>query len=224
MANERDKGVFSADIPEDAIADALAAVEKRVPPEAEGAPEAAGQAPAAGSELERLRAELELSQEGARKVFEQLKEEHERRLRSAADLENYKKRAAKERDEVLRFGVERLVKELLPVLDSLDRALAAAPNDDPLRAGVELTRRMFEDALGRFGAKPFTAKGQPFDPRVHEALMSAASADAAAGVVLEEQQRGWFLHERLIRPAAVVVSTGAAPPPAGADGIPSKQP
>jgi molecular chaperone GrpE len=215
MPDERDKGAFSADIPEAAIAEALAAVARR-----EAAPseqreernEVAAPAQGVSAELRLLRAELELSQEGARKVFEQLRDEHDRRLRSAADLENYKKRAAKERDEVLRYGIERLVKELLPVIDNLDRALAAAPKDDPLASGVELTRRMLEEALGRFGVKAFSAKGQPFDPRVHEALMSVATADARPGVVVDEQQRGYFLNDRLVRPAAVVVA--AAPPPA----------
>ncbi len=228
MPQDRDKGAFSADIPEDAIAEALAAVEKRaksaagggVPPEIEvehaPGPTAAGPAEVSPltHEAEKLRIELDMSQERARKVYEQLKEEHERLLRTAADLENYKKRAARERDEVLRYGNERLVKEILPVLDGLDRALAAASADDPLASGVEMTRRLFEDVLGRFGVKGFSAKGHPFDPRVHEALMSVASDAGPPGMVVEEQQRGFLMHDRLIRPAAVVVS--AAPPCASA--------
>jgi molecular chaperone GrpE len=214
-----DRPGISAEVLDDAIAEALAAVERRGRGHAEpppGAATAPGEAPlpevpaAAPGELERLRLELDMSQERARQVFAQLKDEHERLLRTAADLENYKKRAARERDEIQRYGNERLVKDVLPVLDNLDRALAAAASDDPLRSGVELTRRVLEDALGRFGVKGFSAKGQPFDPRLHEALMSVASAEVAPGMVVEEQQRGFFLHERLIRPAAVVVS--AAPP------------
>jgi molecular chaperone GrpE len=218
MANESDKGAFSADIPAAAIAEALAAVEKRarnaeVPIEAE--PPAAPAEQALADEVDRLRAALEDSQERARKVFEQLKDEHDRLLRTAADLDNYKKRAAKERDEIQRYGNERLVKEMLPVLDNLDRALAAAPEGDPLRSGVEMTRRVLEDALGRFGVKGFSARGEKFDPRLHEALMTVGRADVAPGTVVEEQQRGFFLHERLIRPAAVVVS--AAPPAEAGD-------
>ncbi len=220
MPHERDKGAFSADIPATAIAEALAAVEKRaatpagpgdVPIEV-GAPSAPLPYPPAADELTRLRAALELSQEQGRKTFDQLRDEHDRRLRAAADLENYKKRAAKDREEVSRYGIERLVRELLPVLDNLDRALGAAAQDDPLTSGVELTRRMLADALGRFGVRSFSAKGERFDPRVHEALMSISSAEHAPGLVLEEQQRGFYLNDRLIRPAAVVVS--AAPPPA----------
>ncbi|HET9594586.1 MAG TPA: nucleotide exchange factor GrpE [Anaeromyxobacteraceae bacterium] len=220
-----DRPGISSDVLEDAFAEALAAVERRggkgaaggpagesPPPEA---PLPAAREPAPG-EVERLRIELDMSQERARQVFAQLKDEHDRLLRTAADLENYKKRAARERDEVQRYGNERLVKEILPVLDNLDRALAAAPQEDPLRSGVEMTRRMLEDALGRFGVKGFSAKGQPFDPRVHEALMSVATADAAPGTVVEEQQRGFHLHERLIRPAAVVVAAAPPAPPAPA--------
>ncbi|HEX9290148.1 MAG TPA: nucleotide exchange factor GrpE [Anaeromyxobacteraceae bacterium] len=220
MAQDSDKGAFATDIPADAIADALAAVEKRSrkgeaqDPGAPAAPRSAAADPApvplAGEE--RLRLELEMSQERARKVFEQLKEEHDRLLRTAADLENYKKRAAREKDEVQRHGNERLVKEILPVLDSLERALAATPSDDPLASGVQMTKRLLEDALARFGVKGFSAKGERFDPRAHEALMTIETADAAPGTVIEEQQRGFYLHERLIRPAAVVVSAAPAAP------------
>jgi molecular chaperone GrpE len=216
MPNERDKGAFSADIPATAIAEALAAVEKRGATPAGPAdipiePAAPVQVAPLGDELTRLRTELALSQEEGRRTFDQLKDEHERRLRSAADLENYKKRAAKEREEVMRYGIERLVRELLPVLDSLERALTAAPKDDPLASGVELTRRMLHDALSRFGVRSFTTAGERFDPRVHEALMSIATADRPPGVVIEEQQRGYFLNDRLIRPAAVIVSAAAPP-------------
>ncbi|OFX25681.1 MAG: nucleotide exchange factor GrpE [Anaeromyxobacter sp. RBG_16_69_14] len=235
MPQDGNKGAFSADIPEDAIAEALAAVEKREPsagaagvaesaqPDSEGERAAAIREDAAevsvfASEEEKLRVELDMSQERARKVYEQLKDQHERLLRTAADHENYKKRAAREKDELLRYGNERLVKEILPVLDGLDRALAlaAAPAtaDQPLASGVEMTRRLLEDALGRFGVKGFSARGQPFDPRVHEALMSVACVDGPPGMVVDEQQRGFFMYDRLIRPAAVVVS--AAPPRAEA--------
>ncbi len=234
MTQDGDKGAFSADIPEDAIAEALAAVEKREPsagaagvarsalPECEVERAAAihedpAEVSVFSSEEEKLRVELDMSQERARKVYEQLKDQHERLLRAAADHENYKKRAAREKDELLRYGNERLVKEILPVLDGLDRALAlaAAAADQPLASGVEMTRRLLEDALGRFGVKGFSAKGQPFDPRVHEALMSVASVDGPPGMVVDEQQRGFFMYDRLIRPATVVVSAAPSTEAAG---------
>ncbi|HVI75034.1 MAG TPA: nucleotide exchange factor GrpE [Anaeromyxobacteraceae bacterium] len=235
MPDHKEQGAFSADIPDDAVAEAVAAVERRArvaPPPAAAdpapvTPATEGAAPGATStgpgdpsplraEVDQLRAELELSQERARKVFEQLKDEHDRLLRTAADLENYKKRAAREKEEVQRHGNERLVKELLPVLDALERALAAAPQGDPVATGVAMTRRLFEEALARFGVKGFSAKGETFDPQLHEALMTVTTVEVEPGLVVDEQQRGYFLHDRLIRPAAVVVS--AAPPPAEAPG------
>jgi molecular chaperone GrpE len=238
MPHDQEEGSFSADIPADAIAEALAAVERRAaraepPPGGPDVPvevqvESAGATPAEQSpltgEAERLRLELEMSQERSRKVFEQLKDEHDRLLRTAADLENYKKRAAREKDDVQRYGNERLVKDLLPVVDNLDRALAAAASGDQLVSGVEMTRRLLLDALGRFGVTSFSAQGQTFDPRLHEALMTVVTSAAAPGTVIEEQQRGYYLHERLIRPAAVVVSTAPPPAPAGAGGPPSEEP
>jgi molecular chaperone GrpE len=209
MSHDGDKGAFSTDIPDEAIAEALAAVEKRAVTAPEVEVDGEPPAPAPMAELDRLRLELEMSQERARKVYEALKEEHDQRLRGAADLENYRKRAAREKDEIQRYGTERLVKEILPVIDNLDRALAAAA-EHPLTTGIAMTRRLLEDALARVGVKAFSSAGQAFDPRLHEALMTVATGEHPPGTVIEEQQRGFFMHDRLIRPAAVVVS--AAPP------------
>jgi molecular chaperone GrpE len=211
------KGSFSADIPQSILDEALEAVEKRkdeaggevVPIGAEGAPAAAAD-PAQASEVERLRAELALSQEKAREVFEKLREEHDRLLRAVADLDNYKKRAARERDEMQKFAVEKLVKDLFPVVDNLDRALAAAPEGDPLSGGVKLVLKSLEDALARHGVKSFQAMGEAFDPRVHEAIMNVPAGDRAPGTVVLQHGRGFTLHERLVRPALVGVAASAA--------------
>jgi molecular chaperone GrpE len=233
MGDTREKGAFQADIPSDAIEEALRSVErvKRAgeKPDDGGVPVAEPDAPAPAEadaalagEVESLRAQLELSMEKGRETLERLKEEHERRLRAAADLENYKKRAQREREEVQKFGVEKLAKDLLPVLDNLDRALAAAPADDPLAAGVKLVRAAFEQALGRCGIRGFSAMGQPFDPALHEALLQVPSEEKAGTVVLEHA-RGFLIHERLLRPALVGVAVapqgdgGAAAPAAGGD-------
>ncbi len=211
--DERRPGEVSADIPEEAVAEALAAVERREgegEERAETAPDPEAD-PAQASELARLRDELALSQEHGRKGFARLQEEHDRLLRSAADLENYKKRAARERDEAARFGVERLAKELLPVIDNLERALAAAPAGEPLTSGVGMTLRLLEEALGKVGVKGFSAKGERFDPHRHEALMSVATSEHLPGTVVTEHQRGFTLHDRLLRPAAVVVAASPAP-------------
>jgi molecular chaperone GrpE len=166
-------------------------------------------------ELEETRSQLEFSQSKGREMMERIKEGHERALRATADLENYKKRAQKEKEEVQKFGIERLLKDFLPVADNLDRALEAAQksNDfDSLRTGVEMTRKLFETAFGKNGVKGFSAVGQPFDPRVHEAMQQVESAAVPAGHVLFEAVRGYTLNERLVRPALVVVARAPATP------------
>ncbi|WP_163994680.1 nucleotide exchange factor GrpE [Pyxidicoccus caerfyrddinensis] len=194
------------------------------PPAEESAPAAAAtpeEVAALRQEVESLKAQLEFSQAKGRETMERLRETHERTkdaqertLRAAADLENYRKRAQKEKEEVQRFGSEKLLKDLLPVLDNLDRALDAAaksPDIDSFQKGVAMTRKSFEDALGRHGVKAFSAKGQPFDPRMHEAIQQVETADVPAGHVAHEVVRGFFLNERLVRPAMVVVARPPAP-------------
>jgi molecular chaperone GrpE len=232
MAEEsKPKGSFKTEIPSDVMEDAVRSVERNsrkgggdAPPpgeadeaevkvEAEGAE---GEAPAVDPEVEKLRAQLELSQTKSRETMERVKEAHERMLRAVADLENYKKRAQKEKEELQKFGNEKLLKDLLPVLDNLDRALGAAASDDPLRAGVTMVRSAFEQVLGRYGVKAFSAMGQPFDPAKHEALLQVPTADQPAGTVVVEHARGFTLNDRLVRPALVGVAVApAGEPPAG---------
>ncbi len=202
MASENEKGGVTADIPDEAVEEALRSVEKHA---GEAAERGAAEERAASPEVESLSAQLELSQEKGRETLQRLKEEHERFLRAAADLENYRKRAQKEREEIQKFGIEKLLKDLIPVLDNLERGLKAAPEGDPLASGVKLVLRGFEETLGRYGVKAFSALGQPFDPRLHEALLEVPSAEPPGTIVLE-QGRGYFLHERLVRPAMVGVA------------------
>lgn len=170
---------------------------------------AAQDSQAAEKELEILRAQLEMSMAKGRELMEKLKESHERMLRAVADLDNYKKRAAKEKDELQKFGAEKLLKDFLPVIDNLDRALEhAGANADfeSLKTGVAMTRKQFEDALGRHGVKGFSSVGQPFDPRLHEAMQQVETAELPPNHVVSELVRGYTLNERLIRPALVSVS------------------
>jgi molecular chaperone GrpE len=213
MGDTHEKGRFRADIPDDAVADALASVERAnlAGPDDQPAPDGPPVEPAspAAAEAESLRAQVELSQALGRETQAKLTEVHDRWVRAVADLENYRRRAAKEREEVQKFGVEKLVKDLLPVLDNLDRALAAAAADDPLVAGVKLVKASFEQALARHGVKAFSALGQPFDPVRHEALLQVPSNEPPGTVVLEHA-RGFTLHERLVRPAMVGVAVAAS--------------
>jgi molecular chaperone GrpE len=214
MPHTPTKGAFQADIPADAVEEALRSVERahgaEPPPAAtEGAEVAVEPAvPEAGdSDREKsLAAQLELSQEKGRETLERLKETHDRYLRAVAELENYRKRAQKERDEVLRFGNEKILKDIFPVIDGLDRALAAAAPDDPLTKGVQLIRSGLEQALARHGVTSFSALGQPFDPSRHEALLQVATTDQPPGTVVTEHARGFLLHDRLARPAMVGVA------------------
>ena len=134
----------------------------------------------------------------------------DRLLRLAADFDNYKKRAARERQEYVAFANERLLKELLPILDDLERALDAAEEhqEAQLEEGVRLVHRSLAGLLERQGVKEIATEGA-FDPHVHEALLAQPSEDAESGAVIDVVQKGYKLGERVVRPARVVV---AAPP------------
>lgn len=229
MSDPENKGAFQADIPSDAVEEALRSVEKIGKAAAADLPEGgAAQAEEAAvevevpstadpealaREVETLRAQVELSTAKGRETMEKLRETHDRLLRATADLENHKKRAAKEREEVQKFGVERVMKDLLPVVDGLDRALAAAPEAGPLAEGVRLVRASLEQALARHGVVGFSALGEKFDPAVHEALLQIPTGDKPAGTVVLEHARGFWLHERLLRPAMVGVAVEPPPSP-----------
>jgi molecular chaperone GrpE len=224
---------LATEIADEVIADALESVERCTtrpgaePSEAKG-PDPAGAAPSQ-AELHELRealrareAELAESQRLCRETLEKLKQEHDRFLRAAADLDNVRKRTAREREEVVKFGLERLVRELLPVADNLERALEAARVTEDLnglRSGVEMTHRLLIDALGRFGVKGFSALNQPFDPHLHEA-MQTAEADVPEGTVIGELVRGYLLNDRLLRPALVTVARARPTPPPSAQPAP----
>ena len=135
--------------------------------------------------------------------------------RTAADFDNFRKRATREREEFVTFANERLVKELLPVLDDLERALVAATEhqEAALEDGVRLVHQALASLLARQGLQEIDAAGK-FDPHVHEALLSQPS-DAEEGSVIDVVQKGYRLGDRVVRPARVVV---AAAPPNGSDG------
>ncbi|HXG09200.1 MAG TPA: nucleotide exchange factor GrpE [Gemmataceae bacterium] len=130
--------------------------------------------------------------------------------RTRADFENYQKRVRREQEEERRYQHGPLALDLLPVLDNLERATAAAAragDTGPLAQGVELVRTMFLDVLRRHGITPLNALGQPFDPDLHHALATKAVPDQPANTVVEVVKEGYRIHERLLRPAEVVVAT-----------------
>lgn len=135
-----------------------------------------------------------------------------RAYRAAADLDNFRKRALKDRDDLRKYAIEGVLKDLLPVSDNLERALAHAGGaGGALAEGVGMVHKQLLSALEKNGAKPFDPKGQPFDPQFHEAMSQLPRADLEPGTVIEVYQRGWMLHDRLVRPAMVIISAAAAP-------------
>jgi len=200
-------------VPPDAAAD-----EERAVPEAGNDSAAAADAESLQKKLAMLEAQLEESFKRARETGDRLKDTHDRLLRTAAEFDNFRKRAVKEKEDVQRFGIERLLKDFLPVMDNLERALDHAEQHEPRQVieGVRLVQKLFESTLAKHGVVGFSALGKPFDPGLHEALMQQDS-DEPAGTVVSEMARGYKLNERLVRPAAVVVAkprTQPAAPPA----------
>ncbi len=126
--------------------------------------------------------------------------------RLKAEFENSRKRQERERVRVLSMASESLVQELLPVLDNLDRALEAGGD---IREGVQATRDQLADVLGDEGLLPVASDGQPFDPNVHEAVMSQVSEEHEEGTIIQTFQRGYLLNGKLIRTAKVVVAKQA---------------
>ena len=200
-------------VPPDAAGD-----EERAVPEAGNDSAAAADAESLQKKLAMLEAQLEESFKRARETGDRLKDTHDRLLRTAAEFDNFRKRAVKEKEDVQRFGIERLLKDFLPVMDNLERALDHAEQHEPRQVieGVRLVQKLFESTLAKHGVVGFSALGKPFDPGLHEALMQQDS-DEPAGTVVSEMARGYKLNERLVRPAAVVVAkprTQPAAPPA----------
>jgi len=135
----------------------------------------------------------------------------DRYLRERADLENFKKRMQRERAESLRFASEGLIRELLPVVDNLERAIGhAGGNDDSVIEGVQRVLRGFLDVLERHGVTRIDAEGAAFDPARHQALAQVHAPDREPNQVVEQHQRGYQLYDRLLRPALVTVSGGTA--------------
>jgi molecular chaperone GrpE len=129
--------------------------------------------------------------------------------RTRADYANYQKRVQKENESTRRFACQPLVADLLPGLDNLERALSAAEssaNPTGLLDGVRMVHQQLLDALARHGVRAIEALNKPFDPDFHEALMEQPDADRPAHTVIQELQKGYSLHDRVIRPARVIVS------------------
>lgn len=152
-------------------------------------------------ELPPEKSELELAQE-------ELAETKNRLLRALADFDNYKKRSALEREQFVQFANEALITELLPILDGFNRALQHSASEE-LTKGIALIKKQLEDILAKHGIKEIEALGKPYDPNLHEAILSKEDS-GPEGVIIEEMQKGYSLHGRVIRPSMVIVSKKGA--------------
>jgi molecular chaperone GrpE len=139
------------------------------------------------------------------------KENWEQLLRTAADFENYKKRAARERQEISKYANESLIQKLLPVLENLEAAMSTASTGQPvtlesLQTGLKMIQQQFKSVLTDAGLEEIDAANKPFDPNLHEAIAQNESATVPEGHVLQQVRKGYKLRERLLRPASVVVA------------------
>ena len=145
-------------------------------------------------------------------------ENWERYVRTVADLENFKKRAARERHEGIKFANESLLQELIPVLDNFDMALTAsrssqANSPKPLQAGITMIHQQLKKVLVDAGLEEVDALGKTFDPNLHEAVSQQETNDAPEGQVVQQLRKGYKLRDRLIRPATVIVAKQPAAKP-----------
>ena len=159
-----------------------------------------------GSLVEKLQQALAAKAEEAKSL-------NDKYLRLAAEFDNYKRLIQRDQRDQIRFGNEQLLKELLPVVDNLERAIKASReggSSDVLIQGVDLTLKQLTEALTKFHVIPVETVGQLFDPATHQAINSVASEKVPERHVVDEFQRGYLLHDRILRAAMVSVSTGRA--------------
>lgn len=219
-----------ADISEDAVAAALRAVERQEELAAREQREG-GKESASHAELEALREQirqkdrlLEMLAQQGREATEQVRQAREWLMRQAADHENQRKRAERERADIQRHGVAKLLEDLLPVYDSLDRALLhAAQGEDPaalaLVEGMRMVQQQLVEALEAHGATRILALGEPFDPALHQAVDVVQTEAHPPNTVVAQTACGFRLHDRIVRPALVAVSRPLAAPTDGAEKV-----
>jgi molecular chaperone GrpE len=162
-----------------------------------------GEAEEEADPLQRLMQEIVLAKEEAGKNWDLY-------LRERADLENARKRHQRDREEAIRFANDRLLREMIPVLDNLERAVGHAEQGDDdnqgLLEGVNMTINQFRKVLEDFGVKPINALGEDFDPNLHQAMGQVETTDQAPNTVISEFQKGYLLNDRLLRPSLVMVA------------------
>ena len=157
--------------------------------------------------------DIESLKEDAACARQEAADSHDRYLRVCAEFDNYKKRAQRQMEDHKKFSNTALIKDLLPVVDNLERALAASNGNAStteacMAEGVEMTLNEIKNILEKYNVTPIESLGEPFDPNYHDAMMQAESEEYPENTVIQELQKGYMLHDRVIRPAMVVVSKG----------------
>ena len=164
-------------------------------------------------EITRLQKSLDREESARRQEENERKSIYDQYLRLNADFDNFRKRTAREKDELRRYGAEGTLKALLEGFDNFDRALQTMKDADAaIRDGIEMVYRQFLNILTKHGVERFESKGQPFDYTQHEAISIIETNDVPPDTVFEEYQAGYRLHDRLLRPAMVVVSKAGPKP------------
>ena len=145
---------------------------------------------------------------------EQVNQANDRALRTQAELENYRKRAAREMDDQRRYANLYLMRDLLPVLDNVQRAIEAADNSGDSASGLvegfKMVAEQLQGVLKQYNCQEIAAMGEKFDPHLHEAVLQQPSEDHEPGIVMQVLQTGFQLHDRVVRPTQVIVSAGSA--------------
>ena len=150
------------------------------------------------------------SADAAAAVEQDLHEFKDRYLRTLADFENFRKRSEREKNDYFKYAMAGVIKDLLPVLDNFDRALEHAEEGDDFHKGVLLIYKQLFDMLKKHGLRPIDERGVHFDPNIHEAVVTEEDPSVPSHTVMTILQKGYFLHDRLLRPALVKVAVGGA--------------
>lgn len=161
---------------------------------------------------EQLEAQLNETEDKLNKANMLAEEYKNQALRTLADLENVRKRSEKDVQNAHRYGLERIIPELLPIIDSLERGLDIAVSGNEfaqrIHEGLAMTLTLFLDTLAKFSVKPVNPLGEPFNPELHQAISMQEDPKAKPNTVLQVLQKGYLLNDRLLRPALVVVAKG----------------
>ncbi|HPV30009.1 MAG: nucleotide exchange factor GrpE [Bacteriovoracaceae bacterium] len=140
----------------------------------------------------------------------QVEEYRDKHLRALAEMDNMRKRLARERQEIVKFGTEKLLKDFLLVYDAIHKSIDTAselhPEDEQFIEGLRMTEKLFLETLKKYQVEPIQAQNMPFDPNYHDALMQVNKEGVEKGMIVDEVERGFMIHDRVLRPAKVTVS------------------